>query len=83
LKRFFAPDLVFNLGIWLSLGLGALLNLAGLQQPRSRRNQRKNRHGSPFGRAVFNGPPHTRKRVWVQEAGVGRARRFIVHARLV
>src|SRR6478609_10699477 len=44
LKRFLAPDLVFNLGIWLSSRLDALLNLAG-QKPRSHRNERKNRHG--------------------------------------
>jgi hypothetical protein len=46
LKRFFAPDLVFNLGIWLSLRLDAFLNLPG-REPRSHRNERKNRHGSP------------------------------------
>jgi hypothetical protein len=47
LKRFFAPDLVFSLGIWLSLGLDALLNWRG-DKPRSHRNERKNRHGSPL-----------------------------------
>jgi hypothetical protein len=46
LKRFFAPDLVFNLGIWLSLRLDAFLSLPG-REPRSRQNERKNRHGSP------------------------------------
>jgi hypothetical protein len=53
LKRFFAPDLVFNLGIWLSLRLDALFNIQRGEQPRSLWNERKNRHGSPYGRAVL------------------------------
>jgi hypothetical protein len=36
LKRFFAPDLVFNLGIWLSSRLDAFLTFGGAKAPFAR-----------------------------------------------
>jgi hypothetical protein len=54
-----APDLVFNLGIWLSSRLDAFLTFGGAMSPV--RASEKNRHGSPYGPAVLKGPAHTRK----------------------
>src|ERR1700679_4290092 len=53
LKRFLAPDLVFNLGIWLSYRLVALLEIAGSRRPVRIGMSEKNRHGSPNGRAAL------------------------------
>jgi hypothetical protein len=68
LKRFFAPDLVFNLGIWLSSRLDAFFEFGEAKKPRLLGNKRKNRHGSPYGRAVLDSAPHTRKRAGAQGA---------------